>query len=169
MHIPFIPLRAHEIDKEREKLRRFFDVKGTRTHYLRGKYPHLLQELNKIGISYDSSFGFNDNWSFRFGTSYPFNPLVDDNPLDIVEIPLNLMDVNIKDYDQFRHYIEEVFRILRNTHSVYVINWHPHRFNVNEFGEIPRKSFEYILELGNRNNAWMTLLGNLLRELEQKR
>jgi peptidoglycan/xylan/chitin deacetylase (PgdA/CDA1 family) len=70
-------------------------VRGQRYHYLRVD-PHAnLAPLERLGFRYDSSLGFAGAPGFRAGIAQPFRPwsLELDRPLDLLEIPLAVMDV----------------------------------------------------------------------------
>lgn len=70
-------------------------VRGQRYHYLRLDPHSNLAPLERLGFRYDSSLGFADRPGFRAGIAQPFRPwnLEEDRPLDLVEIPLAIMDV----------------------------------------------------------------------------
>jgi peptidoglycan/xylan/chitin deacetylase (PgdA/CDA1 family) len=71
-------------------------VRGHRYHYLRVD-PHAnLAPLARLGFSYDTSLGFADQPGFRAGIAHPFRPWdpVREQPLDLVEIPLAVMDAS---------------------------------------------------------------------------
>lgn len=72
-------------------------VRGHRYHYLRVRPHENLATLPGHGIAYDSSLGFPDAIGFRAGIAQPFRPwdLASDEPLDLVEIPLAVMDVTL--------------------------------------------------------------------------
>ncbi len=72
-------------------------VRGQRYHYLRVRPHENLAPLAGHGIAYDSSLGFPDAIGFRAGIAQPFRPwdLAGDRPLDLVEIPLAVMDVTL--------------------------------------------------------------------------
>ena len=70
-------------------------VRGQRYHYLRVD-PHAnLAPLERLGFRYDSSLGFAEAPGFRAGIAQPFRPwsLELDRPLDLLELPLAVMDV----------------------------------------------------------------------------
>ena len=74
-------------------------VAGQRYHYLRVR-PHAnLRPLAEAGFRYDSTLGFADAPGFRAGIAHPFRPwdFERDTPLDLVEIPLALMDVTLSE------------------------------------------------------------------------
>jgi len=159
LHIPFIELNCENIRKEKQKLDRFLNITGARAHYLKGKYPDLLVELDKAGFLYDTTFGLNNEFPIEFT---PFHPTVDGKELKIFEVPLNIMDVNITNYDTFKKGIEKIIPVLKKNHGVLVINWHPNRFNEIEFGDLYRRCFNFLLLEGKINNAWMTSIQNIL-------
>lgn len=74
-------------------------VAGQRYHYLRGDPHGNLAPLERLGFRYDSSVGFAEAPGFRAGIAQPFRPwsLEQDRPLDLVEIPLALMDVTFSE------------------------------------------------------------------------
>jgi hypothetical protein len=70
---------------------------GHRYHYLRVDPHRNLTALEALGFQYDTSLGFADRPGFRAGIAHPFRPwdVAADRPLDLVEIPLALMDVTL--------------------------------------------------------------------------
>jgi peptidoglycan/xylan/chitin deacetylase (PgdA/CDA1 family) len=72
-------------------------VRGQRYHYLRVDPRDNLVPLEELGFAYDSSLGYASRLGFRAGIAHPFRPwsLESDRPLDLVEIPLAVMDVTL--------------------------------------------------------------------------
>ena len=72
---------------------------GQRYHYLRIRPHENLATLAQHGFRYDSTLGFPDTPGFRAGIAHPFRPwdLASDRPLDVIEVPLALMDVSFDD------------------------------------------------------------------------
>jgi hypothetical protein len=70
------------------------EVRGIRYHYLRCLYHTTLPLLERAGFSYDTSLAFAEHEGFRCGCSFPFRPysLVEERPLDLVELPMAVMD-----------------------------------------------------------------------------
>ena len=66
---------------------------GGRQHYLRW-LPTTWNDWENAGLSYDSSVGYADRIGFRAGTCIPYRPwsVADDRPLNLLEIPLLVMD-----------------------------------------------------------------------------
>jgi peptidoglycan/xylan/chitin deacetylase (PgdA/CDA1 family) len=72
-------------------------VGGQRYHYLRVD-PHAnLAPLAGLGFRYDTSLAFADAPGFRAGIAHPFRPwsVELDRPLELVEVPLAVMDVTL--------------------------------------------------------------------------
>lgn len=65
-----------------------------RNHYLAGKLPQLLSELETIGINRDSTAGFSDAMGFRNSYGLPVMPFDPhrNHPYNVVEYPLHIMD-----------------------------------------------------------------------------
>ncbi len=74
-------------------------VAGQRYHYLRVDPHRNLEPLERLGFAYDSSLGFSDAIGFRAGIAHPFRPwdFSRDRPLDLVEIPLAVMDATFEE------------------------------------------------------------------------
>jgi hypothetical protein len=70
---------------------------GQRYHYLRIDPHRNLRPLAELGLAYDTTLAFPDAVGFRAGIAHPFRPwdLDRDEPLDLVEVPLAVMDVTL--------------------------------------------------------------------------
>src|SRR5207248_7757008 len=71
-------------------------VHGLRFHNLRGGYG-ALPAVAAAEFEYDSSLGFAEEPGFSAGIARPFRPYdrEQDRPLDLIEIPLALMDTSL--------------------------------------------------------------------------
>jgi peptidoglycan/xylan/chitin deacetylase (PgdA/CDA1 family) len=112
-------------------------VAGQRYHYLRVD-PHLnLAPLEQLGFTYDSSLGFSDAIGFRAGIAHPFRPwdLERDRPLDLVEIPLAVMDATFEERYlglSARQAEPQLLRLLEDASERgggFSILWHTDRFD----------------------------------------
>jgi hypothetical protein len=114
------------------------DVAGIRYHYLRCLYHRTLPLLERAGFAYDTSMAFAEHEGFRCGCSFPFRPyfLAEERPLDLVELPLGVMDGTL----QQPHYrglppeaAEEaaaaVFARVRASGGAASLLWHNNRFD----------------------------------------
>jgi hypothetical protein len=72
-------------------------VPGVRFHYLRHNVHTTLPELERLGFVHDSSHGFAETPGARAGLTRPYRPydLAADRPLDLVELPMVVMDVGL--------------------------------------------------------------------------
>lgn len=78
-------------------------ITGGRQHFLRFKVPETWQHWEQIGMGYDSTVGYADHEGFRCGTCYSFRPfdIAQDRPLDLLEIPLVVMDGTLLRYQKY--------------------------------------------------------------------
>jgi hypothetical protein len=74
-------------------------VTGVRYHYLRALYHETLPMLEEAGFTYDTTLAFAEHEGFRCGCSFPFRPfsLAEERPLDLVELPLAIMDGTLQE------------------------------------------------------------------------
>jgi peptidoglycan/xylan/chitin deacetylase (PgdA/CDA1 family) len=92
---------AEDVQVLAEEKRRLEELAGPlaghRYHYLRIDPHRNLAPLQTLGFRYDTSLGFADRPGFRAGIAHPFRPwdIASGRPLDLVEIPLALMDVTL--------------------------------------------------------------------------
>lgn len=111
---------------------------GQRYHYLRVDPHRNLRPLAELGFAYDTSLGFSDAIGFRAGIARPFRPwdLAEDAPLDLVEVPLAVMDVTLAE----RRYanlsaraawprLEALLDSAAANGAAFAILWHPDRFD----------------------------------------
>ncbi len=148
-----------EIRAEKKRLEDVFGKKviGYRNHYLRFKVPLTWELLSNAGFKYDATFGYSDCVGFRNGMCHPFKPynLNVNKEIDILEIPLTVMDTTLFDYmkldmegawnitklliDQVEKYKGVITILLHNT---YIAN--------DNF-----KFYKKILEYCQSKRAWM--------------
>lgn len=111
---------------------------GHRFHYLRVDPHRNLAAVEAAGLRYDSTLGFPDAIGFRAGIARPFRPwdFAQDRPLDLVEIPLAVMDVTLAE----RRYLglspraawprlESLLDRAAEEGAAFAILWHPDRFD----------------------------------------
>ena len=113
-------------------------VTGQRYHYLRVDPHRNLRDVERADLSYDATLGFPDALGFRAGIARPFRPWdVDrDAPMNLVEIPLAVMDVTLAE----RRYLglsarrawpqlERLLDWAAANGAVFSLLWHPDRFD----------------------------------------
>jgi peptidoglycan/xylan/chitin deacetylase (PgdA/CDA1 family) len=112
-------------------------VAGHRYHYLRVNPADNLAPLDDLGFSYDTSLGFPDAIGFRAGIARPFRPwdFARDAPLDLVEIPLAVMDASFEDRylglsaRQAQPRIEKLLDRAAEHGGAFAVLWHTDRFD----------------------------------------
>ncbi len=113
-------------------------VRGIRYHYLKCLYHTSLPLVEAAGFAYDTSLAFAEQEGFRCGFSHPFQPydVERDRPLDVVELPLAIMDSTLQE----RHYRHldageartatlAVLERVRSSSGCAAILWHHNRFH----------------------------------------
>jgi peptidoglycan/xylan/chitin deacetylase (PgdA/CDA1 family) len=128
------PLRLREEKARLEALAG--PVRGHRYHYLRVDPHRNLAPLARLGFEYDTTLGLPDVIGFRAGIARPFRPwdFEHEQPLDLVEIPLAVMDATLQRYMRLsaRRAAKRVMRLLdwaAENGGVFAILWHPDRFD----------------------------------------
>jgi len=122
------PRLAAEVDELSEALR--LHSPGGRQHYLRWA-PDTWLDWEACGLRYDSSLGFADAFGFRAGTAFPYRPwsLEQNREIDLIEVPLVLMDCTAVKYMRLRlpEAIERAGRLVERiarTGGVFTVLWH---------------------------------------------
>jgi hypothetical protein len=114
------------------------EVYGIRYHYLRCLYHETLPLLEEACFSYDTSLAFAEHEGFRCGCSFPFRPyhVRDERPLDLVELPLALMDGTLQephyrglDAGAAERAAGAVLDKVRRSGGAVSILWHNNRFD----------------------------------------
>lgn len=149
-----------EIMEEKYKLETVLgrEVIGYRNHFLRFKVPDTWELLSQAGFKYDSTFGYADCAGFRNGMCHPFKPfnLDKDEEIDILEIPLIVMDSTLFEYMRLNmqgawEIIKRLIDTVEKYNGVITILWH-NTYMTNE----NLRFYEQILKYCNGKNALMT-------------
>jgi len=157
-----------EMVREKQRLESVLGrpVIGFRNHYLRMKINQSWKMLSKAGFKYDTTLGFNNVVGFRNGMCHPFRPYdtEEDRALDILEIPLNIMDIALFEYaDSFSHAWEMAKQILdtgAKYNGVITVLWHNNIFSSPNLKDW-KKLYVKILDYCNQKNAWITSCGDI--------
>ena len=133
-------------------------VAGHRNHLLRFRVPDSWRTQEAAGFSYDATLGYHDREGFRGGHAFPFHPydLEAERTLDLLEIPLAIMDVGLLKYRHLRgeRRLEAVLSVLEQTLSVHglaTLLWHNHTFYDPEYpgsGWLYEKALEWLARSG---------------------
>jgi len=129
------------LKKEKKILDNILGIKkyGIRQHYLKFDIKKTLQIQNELDFKYDTTCGYSKHEGFRFGICCPFRvyDLERDKALDLIEIPLIVMDVTLKDHRKLT--IDEAIKVIQNLknvcqkhNGVFTTLWHNSFFYENE-------------------------------------
>ena len=129
-------------------------VSGHRNHLLRFQAPDSWLAQEAAGFAYDSTLGFSDREGFRGGHAFPFHPfdVRDNRPLQLLEIPLAVMDATIWKYRRLRgeKAREAVSTVLEQTLGVgglATLLWHNDTFYDPEYpgvGRLYQEALEWL-------------------------
>lgn len=149
-----------KIKKEKARLEKTLgsEVVGYRGHFLRFSIPNTWEHLHDAGFKYDTTFGYADCVGFRNGMCHPFNPynLNTRKFIDILEIPLNIMDCAFPvymrfDYETSWEATKRMIDTVKKLHGVVTLVWH-NTYMEGQDGEL----YEKILRYGRNEGAWLT-------------
>ena len=145
-----------EVESEKDSLTILSGVmpEGTRNHFLRFDLPDAYERFEKLGFLYDSTLGFAEREGFRAGICTPFKPFNVNNRrvVDLIEIPLVVMDSTLINYRGFRpdEALETIKELVDNVNKVQgtiVFNWHNHLLvddRSTGWRNVYEKSIEYL-------------------------
>lgn len=152
--------------KEKLKLERFIGKKviGIRNHYLRFETPKTWVIQKKCDFKYDTTYGYSKSIGFRNGLCHPFKPFDNETNdfIDILEIPLNIMDINLKSNNLNTLWIKckKTIDLVKRNSGVLTILWHNESL-LPEYRPILYLLYQKILDYCKRNEAWMTSCSSL--------
>ena len=121
------------LKEEKERLEEVtgVDCCGIRHHAWHiGNPPwETFQRQALAGLKYDSSFAFNDEPGYRLGVALPFHPWHEADLLDIIEVPVGIMDGALfyqegMDVDRAIAIISSAIDSLKIHEGVMAIDWH---------------------------------------------
>jgi len=104
--------------------------KGIREHYLRFDSSKTWQIMEELGFMYDTTWGFNQKPGFRAGVCVPYHPPSPDfESLNILELPLVLMDTSLWGYMHLKEEeglaeVERAISKVREHNGLFTLLWH---------------------------------------------
>jgi peptidoglycan/xylan/chitin deacetylase (PgdA/CDA1 family) len=152
-------INCDEIREKKRRLEKLLNepVVGYRNHYLKIKVPETWEYLSKAGFRYDSTMGFADCAGFRNGMCYPYRPfdLRTNQVMDIVEIPLAIMDKTLFSYmhldlDLSWKLIRQIIENVKQCHGVLNVLWH-NNCMTGDYLVLYKKMLEYC----SHDGAWI--------------
>ena len=157
-----------EMREKKERLEKVTGrpVVGYRNHFLRFRVPDTWEYLSQAGFQYDTTLGYADCVGFRNGMCHPFRPynLNSDREIDIVEIPLVVMDATLNHtymrFDGNRKW--KLIKFLNDRisacHGVFTLLWH------NTYMEDENlRLYKKILDHCYQKKAWGTNGNNIAK------
>ena len=153
------------IKKEKKKLEHLLgmEVYSVRQHRLNANFPEIWDLYNQAGFSHDSSFAYSEIIGSRAGFFLPYcaaNPK-EKKILNIIELPLNIMDttlfhtkyMNLDSKKAFNHSKALIDKILKYNGTC-VLLWHNQTLD-----EADKQTFTYVykslLEYAHKKNIWL--------------
>ncbi len=107
------------------------DIRMSRFHFLRIKFPASYRNLIDAGITEDYSMGYPDEPGFRAGISRPFRfyDITGDRLTNLLIIPFQVMDVTLfrkcnEDIDAARGIIKNLILETKKAGGIFVSIWH---------------------------------------------
>jgi peptidoglycan/xylan/chitin deacetylase (PgdA/CDA1 family) len=141
------------------------ELDGHRYHYLRVDPHRNLRPLDRLGFRYDTSLGFADRIGFRAGIAHPFRPwdFAADRPLDLVEIPLAVMDATLAEQRymgltaaEAEPRLEALLDRAAASGGAFSVLWHPDRFDPAQARGWDRLYFRLIGAIRERGGVCVT-------------
>jgi len=140
-------------------------MRGNRFHYLSWEPRQTVDALENVGFPYDATLGFAEHFGFRNSYCHPFYPFsfVSNREIDVVEIPLNVMDATLHhpNYLQLNPAeilpaLAPVFAEIKRFGGVASVLWHNENFDPNNTQNGPQQFHEIMRHLQQQDAAFLT-------------
>lgn len=127
-----------KLETEKERLQKITgtDVKKSRQHFLRLRFPRTYRRLLKAGIMEDYTMGYSSHTGFRAGicTPFYFYDLKKEAATPLKIIPFQAMDVTLLNYmgltpGEALEEIENLMQEVKNTGGTFSTIWHNETLN----------------------------------------
>jgi peptidoglycan/xylan/chitin deacetylase (PgdA/CDA1 family) len=146
-------------------------VLGIRQHRLNYIHPFTLIYQSESGLAYDNTLGFAAHEGFRNSYCLPFK-LYDfekDKVIDIWEFPLNVMDVTLFAYQQYKYDdaingIRTLIKEIKKMHGIFTLLWHNSFFDEIVYPGVTKFYLELLGIIKNENPVNI-LFKDLLKKL----
>ena len=141
-------LNPKALIKEKEFLERTTGrvVVSSRYRNLTYQGKKTIEQLQRVGFTYDSSFGYRNAIGFRGGISFPFRPY----ELGVIEIPFTIRDTVLTDIGLTpKETLNLVFKLIdasSTNNGTITINWHLDYTTLNEWSNLYEKVLEYLVK-----------------------
>lgn len=175
LHYSYNASESYELLKEeKSSLDKYVINKkyGGRNHFLKYNPPYSWRYLEQLGFVYDTTLGYShiDGFSCGICTPYKLFDILENRELDIWEIPLTIMDGNLKQtFSMNLNYIDAMdeiktkIDIVKKYKGIFTLLWHNSSLN-KQYWENWYKTFEFAMEYLGTNNALGTSGINIINK-----
>jgi hypothetical protein len=148
---------SDKVSSEKKQLESISGIKplGVRNHFLRFQIPFSYQICQQLDFLYDSTLGYPDREGFRTGICTPYKPfdIYHREIIELMEIPLIIMDGTLKDYSKYQpnealHRIKQLIDTTSSVNGTIVFNWHNSFLSQgnNLWRSVFEKSLDYLVD-----------------------
>lgn len=126
------------LKEEKEKLEQVInqEIKLSRQHFLKLRFPQTYENLLELGITEDYSMGYSSLPGFRAGTCTPFKffNLQKNEASTLMVVPFSIIDVCFKDYlksspSNTLIKIKKIISSIKKVDGLFVSLWHNETLN----------------------------------------
>jgi hypothetical protein len=142
---------------------------GVRMHWLYFD-KHTFEILEKVGIDYDSTMGYNETVGFRSGTMQVYSPA---GVHRLMELPLHIMDTALfmashlnLSANEARKHVDALLDLVNCFGGVITINWHDRSISPERLWKV---YYTNLLDELRRRKAWLTSAANVVAWFRSRR
>ena len=142
-------------------------VRGIRAHYLSARLPEYWRGAAELNFEYSSCLGFDEEVGFYNGIDLPFMPfdVEKDTPLDIVEIPIGIMDCGLinDDYKNINESLDAGKKIVdrvKKAAGILVLDWHQRTMYNTDYPDWAKTCFD-LVEYARKEGAFLTTMEDI--------
>jgi hypothetical protein len=148
--------------KESNRLKKIIggEIKVSRQHFLRLRFPYTYHSLIEAGIQEDYTMGYADDVGFRAGTSrvFPWFDLIKNEQTDLMIYPFAYMDGTLNEYlhltpEEAMHLIRSLYEEISLFGGNFTFIWHNETLNNRGKWEGWREVFNYSLNLAQKGDG----------------
>lgn len=168
--------RGGNMEESRELLDRAAGVavRGIRAHYLSARLPEYWRKAAESGFAYSSCLGFDEDVGFYQGIDLPFMPFDSekDIPLNIVEIPIGIMDCGLinndnKDIGESLEAGKKIVDRVKKTAGILVLDWHQRTMYNTDYPDWAKTCFD-LIDYARKEGAYLTTMEDVAGLLKSR-
>lgn len=150
------------------------EIYGMRPHYLSAFAPRYWHSAAENGMQYTSCLGFDEDIGFYNGIDLPFIPfdIEKDSPIDIVEIPIAIMDCGLigegeEDYEEIIQKGINFIKGVKDVGGILVLDWHQRTMYNHDYpGWVD--VFKGLIDYAQKNGACFCTMEQAAKNLKDK-